>query len=221
MKALARNPQEAVSLVELLSDETERNRVLDHEALYDAVVEGTDCLSVSPNLYFYVLTRRVLCRSGLDERALTDYVAGVLAGFSHTQQLTGSGGETSARSFGYVCDLMEKLTTVGRREAFTLRSHLGNYALFLSGVFAERVEAHAARRGAPGLSFYEGVGRSSYQTVADHPDARACGLDAIFVQLAEEFLRIRLALNDLTENLMHLTPSPVTLAPPVSDGELW
>ena len=84
---LAKSQSDAVSLVDLLSDEAERDAILDHDLIYDSLVDETGCLQVSAAFYFYILTRRVLRRVSLDERALTDYVAAVLLAFSNINQL--------------------------------------------------------------------------------------------------------------------------------------
>ena len=68
VRVLARSQRDAVSLVSLLSDEAERDSILDHDMIYESLVDGTGCLQVSAAFYFYILTRRVLRRVSLDER---------------------------------------------------------------------------------------------------------------------------------------------------------
>ena len=215
VRVLAKSQRDAVSLVSLLSDEAERDAILDHDLIYNSVVDQAGCLQVSAAFYFYILTRRVLRRASLDERALTDYVAAVLLAFSHINQLRAPGepGSTS-RSFTYISDLMTRANNCPPEQAFLLRVHMANYSLFLSGMFAGRVEAHVQRRGAPSLSFYEAVGKSTYLSMADHPQARRTQLQAIFKLLGAEFRRVRVALNDLTDTLLHLHEAPSILIPP-------
>ncbi len=219
VRVLAKSPRDAVSLVALLSDEAERDAILDHNLVYDSLVDGTACLQVSAAFYFYVLTRRVLRRVSLDERALTDYVAAVLLGFSRTSQLRAQvapgDARPTARSFTYISDLMAQANSCAPEQAFVVRVHMANYALFLSGMFAERVQAHVERRGAPSLSFYEAVGGSTYLSVADHPQARRTELAEIFRMLGGEFHRVRLALNNLADTLLHLHETPSILIRPV------
>ena len=215
VRVLSKSQRDAVSLVSLLSDEAERDAILDHDLIYESVVDQAGCLQVSAAFYFYVLTRRVLKRASLDERALTDYVAAVLLAFAHINQLRPPDEKNpTARSFTYVSDLLTQLNACSPEQAFVLRTHLGNYTLFLSGMFLERVHAHAERRGAPGLSFYEAVGQSSYRSVAQHPQARRTDLHVIFDLLGSEFRRVRLALNDLADTLLHLhEPPPIVIRP--------
>jgi len=215
VKVLAKSPRDAVSLVSLLSDESERDAILDHDLIYESVVDQTGCLKVSAAFYFYILTRRVLRRVSLEERALTDYVAAVLLAFSHINQLHAQGEQDpSARSFVYLSDLMKQANNCPPEQAYVVRVHMANYALFLSGMFAERVHAHVQRRGAPSLHFYESVGQSTFRTVADHPQARRTRLESIFRLLGEEFCRVRVALNDLTSTLLHMHETPSILIRP-------
>ena len=151
----------------------------------------------------------------LDERALTDYVAAVLLAFSHINQLKAPEEKgCSSRSFVYVSDLLTRLNTCPPEQAYLLRTHLANYALFFSGMFAERVEAHAQRRGAPGLSFYEAIGQSSFLSAAQHPQAKRTEHHTIFAMLGNEFHLVRVALNDLAETLLHLHETPPALIRP-------
>ncbi len=215
VRVLAKSQRDAVSLVSLLSDEAERDTIIDHDLVYESLVDGTGCLQVSAAFYFYVLTRRVLRRVSLEERALTDYVAAVLLGFSRTSQLKAQGDvRPTARSFTYISDLMAQAQSCAPEQAYVVRVHMANYALFLSGMFAERVHALVQRRGAPSLSFYEAVGGSTYLSVADHPAARRSELAQIFRQLGGEFHRVRLALNNLADTLLHLHESPSILIRP-------
>jgi len=217
VRVLAKSPRDAVSLVTLLSDEQERDAILDHDLVYNSIVDESGCLQVSAAFYFYVLTRRVLKRVSLDERALTDYVAAVLLAFSRISQIRAPGDTTpTSRSFTYVSDLMVRLETCPPEQAYLLRTHMANYTLFLSGMFVERVNAHAERRGAPGISFYEAIGQSSYLSVARHPQAKRTEHHAIFEQLGNEFRRVRLALNNLAETLLHLHATPaILIRPPI------
>ncbi len=215
VQVLAKSPRDAVSLVSLLSDEEERDAILDHDLIYESLVDSTGCLRVSSAFYFYILTRRVLRRVYLDERALTDYVAAVLLAFSHTPQLNYPGQPTViTRNYTYISDIMLRLNTCPPEQVFGLRSHMANYSLFLSGMFAERVNAHAQRRGAPGLSFYESIGQATFLSIAQHPQAKRTQHQAIFEMLGSEFRRVRLALNHLADTLLHFHDTSTLLIRP-------
>ena len=193
---------DAECLTRLLADEEARDLILDDEALVRAVLERRDCLRVSSQFYFYILVRHVFRRSDLRDRPLADYVASVLAEFSNIER-------TRCRIDGrppldYFCDLLAALQSANDTTRFYIRAHIGNYSLFLSGVFPDRIRFRAERKGAPALSYYEGVGRANFRAASDHRLARKYDLDAIFDTLAERFQETRIALNDLRERLITL-----------------
>jgi hypothetical protein len=60
------------------------------------------------------------------------------------------------------------------------------------------------------VSFYEDLGRSNFKVAADHQVARSCDLTSVFKTLAEGFHEVRLALNTLADQLLHLDgPTPL------------
>ena len=205
VRTLARSQRDNVSLVKLLTDADMLDALLDHEALCDAILSQNSHLAISPQLYFYVLTRRVLRRAGLEDRPLCDYLASLLGEFSRTAALRPPPGTTGAtRGLVYLSDLLVALREASPAQAFFLRARLGDYTLFLTGIFHENIERRQARRGAPGCSFYEEMGRQSYRAVARHEVARHRGLTDIFDRLAEQFHEVRLALNQLADRLFNL-----------------
>jgi hypothetical protein len=80
---------------------------------------------------------------------------------------------------------------------------VGNYSLFISGIFRDTVESRS-QRGAPDVNFYEDVGRSNFRVAAGHQVARSCALSDVFETLADGFHEVRLALNRLSDSLLHL-----------------
>ena len=208
VRILARSQRESVSLVKLLTDAEALDQLLDHEALTDAILSQNGHLSISAQFYFYVLTRRVLRRAGLEDRALCDYLASLLDEFTRTAALRqpvlpGGNGQT-ARGLVYLSDLLLALREATPAQTFLLRARLGDYTLFLTGIFPENIERRRSRRGAPGCSFYEEMGRTSYLAAARHEAARHQGLTDVFTGLAEGFHEIRLALNQLADRLLNL-----------------
>src|SRR3974377_478123 len=71
----------AACLIKLLADEDSRDLILDDEALLHALLERRGCLKVSSRFYFYILVRHVFRKSDIQERAVADYVAELLAEF--------------------------------------------------------------------------------------------------------------------------------------------
>jgi len=193
----------AECLIKLLADEAERDLILDNEALFHALLERRGCLRVSTRFYFYILVRHVFRRSDIEDRAVADYVAELLTEFSRTER-----GRYVVRGqampLDYFFEMLSALQTADDRTSFFLRVHIGNYSLFLSGVFPERIRFRAEGRGSPDLKYYEALGQTQYRVASDHRLARRFELTEILGTLSERFQASRLALNDIAERLFSI-----------------
>ena len=206
VRTLARSPNDQVSLVDLLSDDETRDAVLDHPRLVDAILSQTGQLAISSAFYFYVLARHVLQRAQVTDRKLCDYIGSLLETFSRSNGLQPPHGEENAGR-QYLSDMLIALTKASAEQSFLLRAHVGNYSLFVSGIFHENAQRRS-RRGAPDLEFYEKIGRTNYQLVAGHSTARRCELNDVYEELADRFHEVRLALNHLSDELINLDDDP-------------
>ena len=167
------------------------------------MLEQRQCLRISTHLYFYILVRHAFRRADLQDRPLADYVASVLSEFSLLER-TRCAIKGQAQPLDYFFEMLAALQTVDETTGFYIRAHIGNHSLFLSGVFPDRIRCRAERKGAPGLSYYEGLGRANFRVASDHRLARKYDLDGIFNTLAERFLDTRRALNDFRDRLISL-----------------
>lgn len=188
-------------LTRLLADEDTRDLILDDERLFRALLEHRGCLRVSARLYFYVLVRQVLRRTGITDRAVTDYVAEVLAEFSETER-TRLRVPRQPAALDYFFEMLAALQTADDHTRFLIRAHIGNHSLFLSGIFPDRIRARAERKGFPDLRYYESLGQASFRAASDHRLARKYELDDVFATLSERFHETRLALNDMADRLL-------------------
>lgn len=202
VRTLARSQTDQVSLVDLLSDQETRDAVLDNARLIEAILTNARHLSISSQFYFYVLARHVLRQAGIFDRKLCDYVASLLETFSRMNGLQAP-HLTDDRGRQYISDMLIALTRATSEQAFLLRAHVGNYALFISGIFHENAQRRSLR-GGPDLKFYEQIGRTNYQMVANHATARRCELDDVYEVLSDRFREVRLALNQLSDQLLNL-----------------
>jgi hypothetical protein len=202
VRTLARSDPDHVSLVDLLSDAEMRDSVLDHPRLVDAILSNASHLQISSQFYFYVLARHVLQQAGIGDRKLCDYVGSLLETFSRASCLR-SPHTASDSVQQYISDMLIALQRVTPEQAFLLRAHVGNYSLFVSGIFHENTQRRSLR-GGPDLRFYEQIGRTNYQLLASHAAARRCELNDVFEELADRFRDVRLALNQLSDQLLNL-----------------
>lgn len=202
VRTLGKTRRDSVSLTELLTDSEVRDAILDHEKLIHAILSQNAHLSISPQFYFYILTRHVLKETGLTDRKVSDYLASLLETFSLTARMK-SPADSAGNPLQYLSDMLVALRDASPVQTFLIRAHVGNYSLFLSGIFHETV-SHRTQRGAPDVSYYEDLGRMNYKIVANHAVARSCDLTDIYNALAERFHEIRLALNRLSDRLLNI-----------------
>lgn len=206
VRSLSHSPRDAVSLQRLLVDPEARDDILEHDALAAAILDSADSLKISTALYFYVLCRRVLKNTAVSSRDAADYIAAMLDAFTSSSRMHRPSPSREVE-MDYMSDILLALRDASPSEAFLLRSHLANRALFLSGLFSENIDRRA-QRGAPALSFYEELGRSNFRAAAEHRDARRFDLQRIYRELSDGFREARLALNDLAERLLHFETPP-------------
>lgn len=203
LSVLGAKIETAECLTKLLADEESRDLILDDKALFHALLERRGCLRVSTRFYFYILIRHVFRRSDIQDRAVADYVAEVLAEFARTERARCVvPGQTNP--LDYLFEMLTALKTADDRTRFFIRVHIGNHSLFLSGVFPERIRFRAEMRGFPDLKYYEGLGRTHFRMASDHRLAQKYEVAKIYNTLAERFQATRLALNDIADRLFSI-----------------
>jgi hypothetical protein len=201
---------EAGTVIRLLAggDEAAGNKV--HDRLRE---EGLDSLLDDPRtlnavltaehsapspLVFYLLVRHALLESGIDDRSLADYITAILIGFGKEDRAYRVDAAEPDRFF-YLVDMVAAMDSPDGRRQFLLRAHLGNYALWLSGIFPDYVTARVHRRGAPGLGYFEEMGATGYRLAADTRTASDHGLDGLYRLAADAFPDLRVALNRVAD----------------------
>ena len=68
--------------------------------------------------------------------------------------------EADHRAQEYISDMLIALTRATPEQAFLLRAHIGNYSLFITGIFHENTQRRSLR-GGPDMKFYEQIGRTN------------------------------------------------------------
>jgi hypothetical protein len=99
-----------------------------------------------------------------------------------------------------VNDLGRDEATTERR--FQLQVHLGNYSLWLAGLFPDFIAGRRRLRGGPDLPYYDALGRRGFEMAATHRLAERYGVADIYRAAAERFPRVRQALNRLSDRLL-------------------
>jgi hypothetical protein len=200
VQLLGQGDEELRRGAEVRLDEEGADAILDDPRILSALLTSREA-SAPTNLVFYVLVRHALLEVGIDDRSTADYVASMLVAFGHSGRAYRPSDKTPAE-YHYLVDMVARLTDADRREAFLLRSHLGNFSLWLSGLFPDYVAARVRRKGAPDIGYYERMGSTGYHLASRSPEAKTLGLDRLFQDVASHFGGVRTALNLVSDRYM-------------------
>lgn len=178
--------------------------MLDAEYVHRKIFESLGVLlEISPFLLFNVLLRRCIGspRTATD-RAVINYLANLLSLFVRTDRVYRPESGDS-RSYEYFVDLMAEAQRADERRSFLLHAHVGNYALYLTGIFPNWLEdRHRHKKRPLNAGYYADMGRTGYRDAASSRLAKAYELDDIFLRLALMFDRYRERLNVLAREYL-------------------
>ena len=200
-RLIARDSGDDLAHVEQQLSDHGIDAVLDDPRLPSALLRSGQGACASLPLFAYVMVRHALRRLGEEDRTLADYVASVFLHFGVRDR-----AHRVADSDDQVYDTLAELATDvddpdGRR-SFLVRTHLGNYALWISGCYPDFIEHRRWRRGGPDLDYYEEMGRRGFRLAADHRLADDHGMATLYATAAERFGLLRAALNDVSDALL-------------------
>lgn len=174
--------------------------LLDDPRVLNALLSETD-VKVSPALVYYVLVRHALLEGGVEETSTADFVASMVLAFGRARRAYRISDDDD-EEFHYLVDMLVRLSDAEERKAFLLRSHLGNYSLWLTGLFPDFLEARARRKGAPPLGYYERMGRTGYRLASETREAEGLGVREVLENVAHRFADLRRALNRVSDRYM-------------------
>jgi hypothetical protein len=175
--------------------------LLDQPELPERLLAVRSMLLPSEILFFYVMVRHALLEAGLDERDVADYLAALLLEFGRRDRATRVDWHDD-HSHRYLVDILADLEATQGERRFRVMVHLGNYALWLGGLFPHYIEARRLRHGGPDLTYYDALGRRGYAMASDHALADRYCLEQILHTAAERYPTLREALNDLSERVL-------------------
>ena len=177
--------------------------LLDDPRVRNALLTDAD-VSVPPPVIFYVLVRQALLEGGIDDENTSDYVASMLVSFGQAGRAYRiSDGDD--REFHYLTDMISELRSADGRRRFLLRVHLGDFALWMSGLFPDYLEARTRRKGAPPISYFEELGVTGYRGASESLEAGELGMDTVLLGVANQFSAVRTALNRISDR--HFWPA--------------
>jgi hypothetical protein len=176
--------------------------ILDDPRTLNALLAGREFSSARPELVFYVLIRHALLEDGINDRGLADYLAALVAAFGRGGRAYHIAEDTT--EYRYLVDIVSAADSSEGRRAFMLRAHLGEFALWLSGLFPDHITAREQRRAAPPLAYYEELGSAGYRMASRFNEAEQHGIADLYRNCADFFPALRIALNRVADR--HLFP---------------
>jgi hypothetical protein len=205
---------DALHLIDLVSGGDPELRRTALERLEEAGVDGllddprvlnavltTPNVQARPPVVFYILVRQALLEGGIEDRMTADYVASMVFEFVRGRRAYRV-SEDADEEYRYLVDIVTKITDSSPREAFMLRVHLGDFSLWLSGVFPDFIESRVRRRGAPPIRYYEEMGVAGYTMASQSPEAETMGVGAVFAAVSRHFSGVRIALNRVSDRYL-------------------
>lgn len=212
--------EEARWLVRLLAGDDEERRetweerleergvdaVLDDAATRRRILSAEGVTLAPPGLVLYVLVRQGLREAGVESRVLADYVTALVLEFGREDRARRIAAGDD-REYEYLFEILKEMLDADGQRAFLLRTHLGDFALWLSGLFPDHITARGHRRGGPGLDYYDEMGETGYRMAAEDPHARARSLSDVYHQVADQFRDVRRGLNQFSDDLLFPSPS--------------
>lgn len=221
--------------------------LLSHDRVFERLSGDQEMLvRVTPQLYFSVLLRRARKdleatpytlerRQGqrvavfdsrraarlLDNPGLRDYLAGMLASFTHVRSATWRvrvrRGIWHRRRFSDldVDNLIRYADAMAEEQRFEVYRRIGDVCLFLAGMFPEYIEARERYplSGLPrpargslqrGIEDYEREGRTFYDLAAGHRAAGTAGVRPALSTLAQDFTLAKKPLTFLADHYLQM-----------------
>jgi len=195
--------------------------LLDDPRLLRAILEHPLGAAVSFPLFAYVAVRAALRRLGEGDPGLADYAAAVLLEFNARGRANRIGASDD-QTYEALYELLGDVNDPDAKRSLLVRAHLGNYALWLSGLFADHIEYRRWHRGGPSLDYFEELGRRGFILAADHRLAVENGLAPLYTKIAERFGLVRTALTRVSDQLLFPNvSSPERLMRQVADEATW
>ncbi|HJU64618.1 MAG TPA: hypothetical protein VJ596_03025 [Gemmatimonadaceae bacterium] len=175
--------------------------LLDDPRLLTALIQSPLGARASWPLFCYVVVRNAMRTVGENDRILSDYVASILLHFGLRDRASRI-ADVDDEQYDSLAALVEAVDDPDAQRSFLVRAHLGNYALWQSGLFPDLIAHRRWRRGAPDLDYYEDLGRRGFELAADHRLAQEHGLASLFREAAARFVVLRMALNSVSDALL-------------------
>src|SRR3954469_8491898 len=174
--------------------------LLDAPELLERLLTVHSMLLPSEALFFYVLVRHALRQSGLEDRDVADYLAALLLEFGQRDRAWRVDWNDDQRH-RYLVDILADLESTTGDRRFKVMLHLGNYALWLTGLFPDYIAAPPLPHAGAAVSHHARSGGRRDGLASDHALAAQYGLDIVLRTAADRFASLRSALNGVSDRV--------------------
>lgn len=171
------------------------SKALDDDKLFKYIkIKKVDKLSSL--LYFYVMTRHYLLEAGITNKNISEYVSTLLLEFGdHDRSRKIS--KVDDDHYDYLYNILEDSKRYDGIRRFKLYQHLGNYSLWVAGMFPQHVLKHGRS-----LEYFDNMGRHGYTLASVHPMANQLKLNDVFDELANDFSGVRSGINLISTEII-------------------
>ena len=195
--------------------------LLDDPRLLKAILASHLGARASMRLFVYVVARHAMLQSGEDDAMLADYAASILLHFGLRQRATRV-SDSDDETYDTLAALLGAVDGPDGLRTLLVRAHLGNYALWLAGLFPDFIEHRRFRRGGPNLDYFDELGQRGFQLASEHRLANEQGMSPLFARAAARFPVMRVALNKVSDTLLFPNvSSPERVMRQVRDVVRW
>jgi hypothetical protein len=195
--------------------------LLDDPRLLKAILGSHLGARASMPLFVYVVARHAMLQSGEDDAILADYAASIMLHFGLRDRASRV-GDSDDQTYDTLAALVGEVDGPDARRTLLVRAHLGNYALWMAGLFPDFIEQRRWRRGGPDLDYFDALGQRGFRLASEHRLANEHGMSPLFALAAERFPVMRVALNRVSDTLLFPNASsPERVMRQVRDEVRW
>lgn len=186
------------------------NRVeslLDSEEIFQKIRDKSKAiLEISPFLFFSVFVRRSFRDHQIrGDKDVVNYISNLLSLFVSKDRVY-KVDRDDMHMHHYLVDMIQEARLADPRRQFLIYSHIGNYTLFLTGIFPDHVEYRNRYKKRPvDIQYYIDYGKTYYEMASSHSLARTFHLNETFLKLSIMFEVYRSALNHMSKQYLELS----------------
>ncbi|MFQ5963747.1 MAG: hypothetical protein ACE5KZ_05630 [Candidatus Scalinduaceae bacterium] len=199
-------------------DEDIIGKMIDNDRVFDKVMNCTDrILEISPYFLFMLFLKRAFKEkrrdrefiektievlngtdpatpwnkkrllSLLEDSQVSNYIANILTQFTKSSRLFKI-REAEKESYQYIVDMIADSLRSDNNRKFYIYCHIGNYTLFLTGMFPEYIEyRYERKRRSVDKQYYIDFGKTYYALASEHTNVRGNRLSGTLSYLSEGF----------------------------------